>query len=234
MDRFADRARGARRQSLRRIGLIVAAVAAVAALVWLIAFSPLLVVRDVAVTGVRGQDQRDVAVLAREQVGTPLARLDVDEIATGLEHRFPPAARIVVSRSLPGTLTVDVTVRKAVLALQDSKGQLQVVDASGTAFRTVRQAPAGVPVVDAEDDADVSPRGVEAALSAVNALKVGKERVTRISVSPADLVTLRVGSTDVVWGTAERPELKATIVRALIKKKPKNIDVSAPDTPVTR
>jgi cell division protein FtsQ len=37
-----------------------------------------------------------------------------------------------------------------------------------------------------------------------------------------------------VWGGIDAPERKLTIMEALLKGAPRVIDVSAPDTPVTR
>jgi cell division protein FtsQ len=60
------------------------------------------------------------------------------------------------------------------------------------------------------------------------------DRVHDLEVSDVDILSFSIGSTSVVWGTSERPEVKAEIVRALLRKSPDVIDVSAPDTPVTR
>ena len=46
-------------------------------------------------------------------------------------------------------------------------------------------------------------------------------------------MTFRIGTVDVVWGDAEQPERKARLIEILLREKPKVIDVSAPETPVT-
>ena len=61
-----------------------------------------------------------------------------------------------------------------------------------------------------------------------------QRQVTDVTVSGANLVTLRVCGTTVVWGGVAQPEKKLTVMSALLKSRPKLIDVSAPDTPVTR
>ena len=53
-------------------------------------------------------------------------------------------------------------------------------------------------------------------------------------MSSADLVTFTLGSRTVVWGSGEESTRKVAILRALLRTKAKVIDVSAPDTPVTR
>jgi cell division protein FtsQ len=61
-----------------------------------------------------------------------------------------------------------------------------------------------------------------------------QQQVAKVTVSSANLVTLRIGHTDVVWGGIDQPERKLAIMTALLKGRPMVIDVSAPDTPVTR
>jgi cell division protein FtsQ len=61
-----------------------------------------------------------------------------------------------------------------------------------------------------------------------------QRRVSAVTVSGADLVTMKVGRTTVTWGGVDQPEKKLAILTALLKGAPRAIDVSAPDTPVTR
>ena len=58
-----------------------------------------------------------------------------------------------------------------------------------------------------------------------------QKRVTNVTVSSANLVTLKIGRTSVVWGGSDEPERKVAIMTALLKGSPKLIDVSAPSTP---
>ena len=53
-------------------------------------------------------------------------------------------------------------------------------------------------------------------------------------VSSANLVTFTLGKRTVVWGGGEESVRKVAILEALLPTKAKVIDVSAPDTPVTR
>lgn len=61
-----------------------------------------------------------------------------------------------------------------------------------------------------------------------------QKQTTNVTVSGANLVTMRVRGTTVVWGGVGQPEKKLGVMTALLKGRPKLIDVSAPDTPVTR
>jgi cell division protein FtsQ len=90
-------------------------------------------------------------------------------------------------------------------------------------------------MVHADSDAGLSRDALTAAVSVVRVLPPAlQKRVSRVTVSSANLVTLRVGRTDVVWGGMGQPERKLAIATALLPGKPAVIDVSAPDTPVTR
>ena len=59
-------------------------------------------------------------------------------------------------------------------------------------------------------------------------------RVADIRVDEADQVTFRLRGATVVWGDAASPDVKVRVIRVLLEKKPDVIDVSAPDTPVTK
>src|SRR5699024_143304 len=101
--------------------------------------------------------------------------------------------------------------------------------------RTTSSAPKGVPTVKAQDGAEVSGRGVQAARGMLQALPQDmRERVQDVSVDEADQVSFRLGRTTIVWGDADSPEVKLRVIPILLKEKPRIIDVSAPGSPVTR
>ncbi len=233
-DRFADRAHAARRTARVRAGAAVAAVLVAALAAWVVLASPLLAVRSVRVTGVPAGERAGVRALADVPVGTPLARVDTGAVEDRVAAR-PAIAHVSVRREWPRTVVVDATARTPVLAVRDSAGALTVLDIEGVAFETVDTAPTGVPVIRADTSGSVSGAGVRTALAVLSTLPPHiAERVRDLTVSDADVVTFGVGGTDVVWGTGERPELKGEVVAALLRRHPGTIDVSAPETPVTR
>jgi cell division protein FtsQ len=74
-----------------------------------------------------------------------------------------------------------------------------------------------------------------AALTVVRALPEDLERqVSSVTVSSAELVTFTLGPRTVVWGGGEGTDRKVAILRALLRTGASVVDVSAPDTPVTR
>jgi cell division protein FtsQ len=76
---------------------------------------------------------------------------------------------------------------------------------------------------------------MQSALALLNALPSDlSSQVSGITVSSANLVTFTLGKRTVVWGSGADSERKVAILMALLPTKAKVIDVSAPETPVTR
>ena len=110
--------------------------------VWLMYFSPLLVVRQVAVTGHQQLRSEQVVAAARVPMGTPLARQDVDAIARRATT-LPAVQAASVSRRWPDTITVTVTERRPLLAVRQPGG-FALVDPEGVAFAESASVPNGV------------------------------------------------------------------------------------------
>jgi cell division protein FtsQ len=223
-----------RRRPLRLVAILLAALAALALAGWVLGFSPLFAVRTVTVTGLTDAGERAAARdAAGVTLGTPLARVDTG----GAAARIGGIATVdsaQVSRSWPSTITVTVHRKVPVLAVRNPQGQLQVVDGNGVPFQTVAQAPSGVAVVNATTAAP-DPEGLRAALSALRLLPPAqRSTVADVTVTSADLVAFRLGATTVVWGGVEDGPKKVAVLGALLRTNPVIVDVSAPDTPVTR
>ena len=214
--------------------LALAGVAVAALLVWTVGWSTLLGVDRIQVSGVTGGEADAVADLVGVPLGMPLARVDTDAVAARVRER-QTVAEASVRRALPGTLAVEVVPRTAAIVVRNPEGRLEVVDATGVTFGTVRAAPAGVPVVSATGSRGMTRDALLAALTVVRALPEDLERqVSAVTVSSADLVTFTLGQRTVVWGGREEADRKTAILRALLRTEATVVDVSAPDTPVTR
>ncbi len=232
--RFRDRALEHRRRPWRRALGATVTVAAVAGAVWVGGWTDMLGVHDIEVTGVSGGEAKAVAKLVAVPTGTPLVRVDTEAVEAAVRARVT-VAEVSVRRAWPRTLEVDVVPRTAAIVVKNPQGRLQVVDATGVVFGTVKKAPKGVPVVTATGAEATTPQALTAALAFLEALPDDLEqRVTSVTVSSANLVTFRIGSRTVVWGGADSGDLKVRVLRALLTTKAKVIDVSAPETPVTR
>lgn len=203
-------------------------------MVWLAFWSPVLSVRSIQVTGVTGADKTAVNGLVNVAKGTPLARMDLDAVEQRVRSRRA-IAEVSVERGWPSTLRVQVVPRQAALVLKNPEGQLEVVDATGVSYGTVTAAPTGVPIVTAASTEGTTTEALEAALSVIRTLPADlAQRVTAIQVSTANLVSFSLNGVKVVWGGADAADRKLEILHALLPTKPEVIDVSAPETPVTR
>ena len=150
-NRFRERALSHRRRPWRRALLVALAAAVVAGLVWMVGWSTGWAWTGSRSPGVTGAEAQAVARLVEVPVGTPLARVDTEAVGARVRERVT-VAEVSVRRSWPGTLTVEVVPRSAALVVRNPQGRLEVVDAEGVSFGTVRSAPKGVPVVTATGD----------------------------------------------------------------------------------
>ncbi|HQV82981.1 MAG TPA: cell division protein FtsQ/DivIB [Ornithinibacter sp.] len=232
--RFRERELANRRRPWRRALLALGAAGVVAGLVWVLGWSTLLGVSDIEVSGATGAEATAVAELVDVPTGTPLARVDTEAVAERVREQIT-VAEVSVSRSWPSTLAVDVVLQTPAIVVKNPQGQLEVVDAEGVAFKVVRSAPKGVPLVTARGSQGATREALQSALALLDALPPEMAgRVSGITVSSASLVTFALGNRTVVWGSGEESVRKVAILTALLPTQAKVIDVSAPDTPVTR
>jgi len=235
--RFERRAAAARRRPRVVAGVGVVLLLVVGLVAWLGWFSGVLTATQVQVRGVTGAAAAEVRRVAAVPLGGPLMRVD-----TGAAEQRLVAGKawddVTVSRSLPHTVVIEVSPRRAVLAVRTPAGSVDLVDADGFAFRTLSAAPDGVPLVRSSSDT-VTKSGVAAALQALTSLPASVRRdVSGVTVSAADQVSFTVSSTSkrktVVWGGVGDGARKAQLVSVLLPEPGDTIDVSVPDSPVTR
>ncbi|MDO8731752.1 MAG: FtsQ-type POTRA domain-containing protein [Actinomycetota bacterium] len=216
------RARGPRKRL--RVILVIFALVALAAAAWMIWFSSLLTADGVTVIGVDGSAAQEVRNTASVPLGVPLAQLDTDAIAQHLST-IGWIEHIDVRRGWPHDVVIAVTPRTAIA----TRGDSTVVDASGVPFTPVAQVPSGLPTVHADD------LGLVAAMGVLVSLPDDlRSKVVLLTASTRDDVALTLKSSAIVrWGSVEQAELKAQVTRALLKRKAKIYDVSAPELPTT-
>lgn len=235
--RFDLRAEAARRRPRLLAGLAVGLLLVLGLVAWLGWFSTVLPATTVEVRGVAATTVARVRGVAAVPLGGPLLRVDTGAVGERLV-----AARewtqISVSRSLPGTVVIELKPRTAVLVVRNSQGQLEVVDGDGYAFSTVTAAPTGVPLV-TSGSGRMTASGVAAAFSVMQSLEPGlRSSVSNLAVSASDQVTFSLQTTGrskaVVWGGAAQGATKARLTKILMGQPGSVIDVSDPDSPVTR
>ncbi|HEY8882574.1 MAG TPA: cell division protein FtsQ [Dermatophilaceae bacterium] len=202
--------------------------------IWLVQFSPVLVARSVRVEGVPRGAVSEIMRRAAVPIGTPMARVDTTAIADRV-IATATLAEVSVGLSWPSTIVIMASPRVPVLAVKNPQGQVQVVDAQGVAYATVTAPPRGVPMINTVESPP-SREALRAGITVLRALSTSQRgRVTNVTVSGANMVTLKLGTVTVVWGGASEPELKVRVLTALMGHKGfGTIDISAPSTPVTR
>lgn len=238
LDRFEQRRRSDRRRRVLRWGIGLLVVVLVVGGGWLVAFSSALAVRSVEVKGLRTLTAKQVESRAEVPVGRPLARLDT----VAIEERVSRIARVQsvqVDRSWPHTVSITVTERRPVAWIEQD-GRIRVVDRYGVDYRTVPRPPRGlVEVTVGSFDARKRQQALEEAAAVVDQLRREQPRLARVlrsvSADTKDSVTLGLTKRrTVVWGSADKFQDKATVLRALLEIRASRYDVSAPEQPTTK
>lgn len=221
------------RGRLPRLVQIAIALAVVLGLTWVVLLSPLTRIKHIRVDGVAGVVEDSARARATGLRGQPLllTRLGGVEAAIEQDRRVAGAS---LERRFPNSLIVHVAPRIPIIAFEKYEGQVELVDIEGVRFENVAAPPAGIAVVKPAAGEQTSDRALRVAIDVVQAMPDQlRGTVTDLQVTNAELVTFKVGETSVVWGDADRVELKAKLVSILLQQNPKTIDISAPDTPVT-
>lgn len=219
----------------RRLVLLIASVIVLAlVLTWLVAFSSVLGVGTVQVTGARTLSTGQIERVAKVETGTPLVRLDTAAVAKRIEE-LPQVESAQVTTSFPSTVLITVRERVAVGYVVIA-GHQMLVDHSGEQYLGVGATPPRLPrlVVPVGSSAHTTGGAVATVAQALpSALRA---RVLSIEALDANSITLVLrGGVLVRWGSAARSADKAQIVDVLrARKKVDQIDVSNPDRPFTR
>jgi cell division septal protein FtsQ len=218
---------GRRRRRWLRFAVIAVAVVVVGAVVWAVWFSTLLAAAQVRVVGVEGARTDAVLAAAAVPVGVPLARVDTaraERAVLGL----PWVLDAEVRRGWPSEIVVAVSARVPIAAIGVGPGR-SGVDAEGVVFPVAGALPKGLPTVTAEGVA------LTEAMAALATLPPDLARkVVSVSATTRDDIELTLRSGDRVrWGSSDQPEVKATVLRALMNRKADIYDVAAPELPTT-
>ncbi|HET6480647.1 MAG TPA: FtsQ-type POTRA domain-containing protein [Actinoplanes sp.] len=231
--RFMARARQRRMRAALPWAVAAGVLLLVGGVTWLVYGTSLFGVREVEVVGVQLLDSSQVEQAAAVPDDQPLARVDLDGVRARVRD-LPPVDRVVVRRSWPSTLVIEVVERTPVAAVPQD-GQFQVIDRAGVPYRTVREQPAGLPLVrvDFPAKSDVNTLSALTVLSALS--EELREQVLAVSVkSPAQIRLELRKDRVVVWGDDTQSETKSQVATALLKQHGKEIDVSAPSVVTIR
>jgi cell division protein FtsQ len=232
-ERAAQERAHSRRGWLRRLLVALAVLVLGAGAGWVLLVSTWLAVDEVTVVGTSRLSADEVARAADVRVGVPLARLDLSAVEDRV-RALAPVAEVSAVRSWPGTVLLEVSERVPVAAHVGRDG-VRLLDATGVAFATVPEVPAGLLRVDVDRPA----RG-DAATTA--ALRVAADlppdlraRVAGVGAASSSTVTLAlVDGRTVVWGSPGDTPTKAAAVLAMLPMEGTTFDVSAPGVAVRR
>lgn len=199
--------------------------------VWLVGFSSVLATQRVELHGLKTLSKEEVTERAAVPIGQPLARQDLAAIARRVAT-FPQAENVVVERSWPDAVSITVTERTPVFAVRYANLYV-LVDKVGIPYLTVTKQPEGLPLAAASKDDRASLIEI-AAVSRELSKKLREQVVTIRAESPYALVLVLDSGLEIAWGSSEQSKLKGQVALALLKQKPKAIDVSAPHNPAIR
>ncbi|MEV8631434.1 FtsQ-type POTRA domain-containing protein [Streptosporangium sp. NPDC051023] len=208
------------------LALLTAGVVGTAA--WLVFFSSVLGVRDIQVVGNLAITAQQIRQATGVADGTPLATVDVTEVEDRL-RKIRQIESAVVSRGWPGTLVVKIVEREP-MAVIPVGGKFAVVDRHGVVTGIEDAVPPMLPLLRVDHPQAGDP-AAGAALAVIGALPQSLvPRIAEVLAPSPETVSLRLkdGRT-VVWGGADRPADKASILTTLLKRPADSYDVSSPD-----
>jgi cell division protein FtsQ len=231
--RFMARARQRRLRAVLPWAVTAGVLLVAGALVWVLYGTSVAGVRNVEVVGVRFLTPLQVEQAAAVPADQPLARVDLDGIRARVRG-LAPVDRVVVRRSWPSTVVVEVVERTAVAAVPFGEG-FTLIDSNGVPYREVTEQPDGLPLMrtPTPGPTDVNTRSGLTVLAALS--DELREQVVAVSVAaPAQIrLELRKDRT-VVWGDDTQSETKSQVATALLRRAGKEIDVSAPSVVTIR
>ncbi|MGI8458665.1 MAG: cell division protein FtsQ/DivIB [Propionibacteriaceae bacterium] len=227
-----QRRRRTRRRLAMRVLIGVLGVALIGTAGWLVGFSAVLAADQVTVTGTQLVTVKTVTQTAAVPLGRPLARVDLDVIATRVKS-LAPVKSVQVDRSWPHTVAITVTERTPAYVITGAAGYATLVDDQGVAFATVTERPADLVRASIPTDDPALLRSVAVVAQALP--KPVRDKVDRIEASSPESIRLKLnGHREVIWGSADQSAVKGEVLAALIKKKAAVYDVSGPANPTTR
>ncbi|MBB2941607.1 cell division protein FtsQ [Actinoplanes lutulentus] len=196
-------------------------------LVWLVYGTSVLGVREVDVVGAELLSAEQIRAAAAIEPDRPLARVDLGA-ASARVRGLPAVDRVLINRSWPSTVVIEVVERVAVAAVPAKQGFI-LIDDEGVPFRAVAEQPAGLPLarLSAPGPLDTN---TGSALTVLGALsdELRKQLVAVAVPSPVQIrLELRKGRV-VIWGDDTKSDEKSKVATELLGQKGEEIDVSAP------
>jgi cell division protein FtsQ len=225
--RFMARARQRRLRAALPWAVALGVLLVLGGLTWMIYGTPVLGVRDVKVVGAQLLTPEQVRAAVGVPADEPLARVDLDDVRDRV-RAIPAVDRVVVRRSWPSTLVVEVVERTPVAAVPAGR-QFTLIDRSGVPYQTVADKPADLPLLRLARPGP-GDQDTRSGLIVLGSLSDElREQLVAVSVAaPAQIkLELRKDRT-VVWGDDTQSERKSQVATVLLRRAGSEIDVSAP------
>nr|WP_116245162.1 FtsQ-type POTRA domain-containing protein [Nocardiopsis sp. FIRDI 009] len=212
-------------------------VALVCVVTWVLLGSRLLVVRDVAVTGLDRVSAEEVVAAVDVPTGTPLIRVDLEGGAERAES-IELVESATLTRGWPATLRVEVVERQPLLAVR-AGDEYRLVDGDGVRIEDSATRPGTHPVVRVTGEVE----GNEAVRAAADIVERAPDsllaQIQLIDATETDEITLDLGDGSLVeWGDPSDTADKSAVLRVLMSEHPPQegrvYDVSVPDLAIVR
>lgn len=235
-DERASRKRRRRASKYRTAFFALALTGVLAAVVWALLGSRLLVVRSVAVSGTHLVPAATVLAVAGVQPGTPMVRVNAAQIVARVDAiRQVQSAQVI--KSWPDRIVIKVQERDSAVAVPAAGGGFDLVDAHGVVVRWVASRPDRFPVL-ATSGTAASLRGNQSVALAAAVLKnlplSMRFSVASVSVPDGQVTLTLTGGQTVVWGGADSSAAKAQVLAILMRTHARYYDVSAPGVAMTK
>ncbi len=204
--------------------------------------TPMLVVKEIRISGVRLADEARVQAAAKTVLGRNILLLSKNDVLARI-RRMPEVRQVRMGRVYPNKVWIRVWERRpdAVIVAADRCCMVQL---DGYAFHSVPSPVRGVPVVEVAGCRPVgegrrcSAQGVRYALAALACARKERLPVAKISVDPiGDMCLNMEGGYYVKLGQPDEIARKMSILRSTLSYKPSigkeavYIDLSYPSAP---
>ncbi|MFE1169012.1 cell division protein FtsQ/DivIB [Nocardiopsis sp. NPDC058789] len=216
---------------------VLLVVSLVCVVTWVLLGSRLLVVRDVAVTGLDRVSKEEVVAAVSVETGTPLIRVDLDQGRDRAEG-IDLVESAEVSRGWPATLRVEVVERRPLLAIRMGE-EYRLVDGDGVRIEDSATRPGTHPLVRVTGEIEEN-TAVRAAADIVEEAPDSLiAQIQLIDATDTDDITVELGDGSVVeWGDARDTASKSAVLRVLMREHPPEAgrvyDVGTPDLAIVR
>lgn len=200
---------------------IIAAVVLIGAAIALLWAVPILKVGQVEVHGADNLPAEQVAADSGIEPGENMLRVDAAAAANRVAQS-PWVQAVTVARDWPGTITVDITERSAVLYSDEADGT-HLIDAGGTPF-SIGEPPAQAVAVDGE--AAVLADAAEVVAAVDPAIR---EQVERVEVPEAAEITfVMTDGRTIFWGANSNNHDKALALSTVLGQEGQAWNISNP------